>query len=277
MRLAPSTTCLPAVLALALSASLAAQQPTPNRPAGQGAPNGEQQRPERPPQSEGPKPYSQVITDKATTDSGVFIIHQLNDKLFYEIPRAALDKPFLLVIRFTAAPAGTRYAGEEYGDRVVRWQRVGNRVLLRGVSYSVVADSTEPVSRAVRMSNFEPVLASLDIAAYSPNADSNAVVDVTRLFTTDVPEFSPRRQLRATAIDPARSLIERASTFPTNVEVEALQTYRSDSANVDPARASETAVMHYSMVMLPARPAKARFCDNRVGYFNVNQEDYGTD
>jgi hypothetical protein len=277
MRLAPSS-CVPAVLALALSASLAAQQPTPNRPAGQGAAAaGDQQRPERPQQPEGPKPYNQVITDKATTDSGVFILHQLNDKLFYEIPRAALDKPFLLVIRYTATPAGTRYAGEEYGDRVVRWQRLGNRVLLRGVSYSVVADSTEAVSRAVRMSNFEPVLASLDVAAYSPNADSNAVVDVTRLFTTDVPELSPRRQLRASAIDPARSLIEHASTFPTNVEVEALQTYRSDSANADPARASETALMHYSMVLLPAHPAKARLCDNRVGYFNVNQEDYGTD
>ncbi len=142
MRLAPSF-CVPAVLAFALSATLAAQQPTPNRPAGQGAAGaGDQQRPERPQQPEGPKPYSQVITDKATTDSGVFIIHQLSDKLFYEIPRAALDKPFLVVMRFTATPEGQRYAGEELQDRVVRWQRMGNRILLRGVSYSVVADST---------------------------------------------------------------------------------------------------------------------------------------
>jgi hypothetical protein len=274
MRLVPS---LLRVLALTLPVSLVAQQPTPNRPAGGAPPGGDQQRAERPQQPEAPKPYGQVITDKATTDSGVFIIHRLGDKLFYEIPRAALDKPFLLVMRYAAAPAGTRYAGEEYGDRVVRWQRLGNRILLRGVSYSVVADSTEPVSRAVRMSNYEPVLAAFDVAAYSPNADSNAVIDVSRLFTTDVPEFSPRRQLRASAIDPARSLIERATAFPTNIEVEALQTYRSDSANMNPAQATETAVMHYSMVLLPARPAKARLCDNRVGYFSVNQEDYGTD
>ncbi|HYK10467.1 MAG TPA: zinc-dependent metalloprotease [Gemmatimonadales bacterium] len=275
MRFLPS---LLRVLALAVPVSLAAQQPTPTRP-GQGAPGnaGDQPRAERPQQPEGPKPYGQVITDKATTDSGVFIIHQLGDKLFYEIPRAALEKPFLLVMRYTAAPAGTRYAGEEYADRVVRWQRRGNRILLRGVSYSVVADSTEPVSHAVRMSNFEPVLAAFDVAAYSPNADSNAVIDVSRLFTADMPEFSPRRQLRASAIDPSRSLIERVTTFPTNVEVEALQTYRSDSANVNPAAATETALMHYSMVLLPARPAKARLCDNRVGYFSVNQEDYGTD
>ena len=117
MRLVPS---LLRVLALALPVSLVAQQPAPNRPAGGAPPGGDQPRGERPQQAEAPKPYSQVITDKATTDSGVFIIHQLGDKLFYEIPRAELDKPFLLVIRYTAAPAGTRYAGEEYGDRVVR-------------------------------------------------------------------------------------------------------------------------------------------------------------
>ncbi|HKV71425.1 MAG TPA: zinc-dependent metalloprotease [Gemmatimonadales bacterium] len=275
MRLMPSLTAL----ALVLPISLGAQQPKPTRPAGQGASPGESSRPERPQQPEGPKPYSQVITDKATTDSGVFIIHQLSDKLFFEIPHAAIDKPFLVVMRFTATPEGQRYAGEELQDRVVRWQKVGNRILLRGVSYTVVADTTEAVSRAVRNSTFEPVIASFDIAAYSPNADSNAVIDVTRLYTTDVPEFSAKRQFRAErqGIDPTRSLVQRATTFPTNVEVEALQTYKADTGSVDPARASVTALMHYSMVLLPARPAKARLCDNRVGYFAVNQEDYGTD
>src|SRR6266705_755054 len=107
------------------------------------------QRPERP---EGPKPYVQVITADATNDTGVFIVHRLADKLYFEIPRAALERPFLLVARYSATPAGTRYAGEELSDRVVRWQRVGNRILLRNVSYSVVADSAAPVSRAVQLS-----------------------------------------------------------------------------------------------------------------------------
>src|SRR6185437_421331 len=82
MRLVPS---LLRVLALVLPVSLVAQQPAPNRPAGGAPPGGDQPRAERPQQAEAPKPYSQVITDKATTDSGVFIIHQLGDKLFYEI------------------------------------------------------------------------------------------------------------------------------------------------------------------------------------------------
>src|SRR5216684_3200667 len=226
------------------------------------------------PAPEGPKPYAQVITRGATTDSGVFIVHRLNDKLFYEIPRAALERPFLLVARYTATPQGQRYAGEELVDRVVRWQRRGTHVLLRDVSYAAVADSTQPVSRAVRLSNFEPVLMNFDVATLGPNADSNAVIEATRLYTTDVPELSARRVLRG-ALDPARSLIERATTFPTNVEVEALQTYRTDSA---PGGASSSSVLlHYSMVLLPERLMRSRLCDNRVGFFSIRQDDYGTD
>src|SRR5713101_970653 len=143
---------LAGLTAAAARPPLSAQQPTPSQPAqdtSRGRPGGG-------PAPEGPKPYAQVITRGATTDSGVFIVHRLNDKLFYEIPRAALERPFLLVARYTATPQGQRYAGEELVDRVVRWQRRGNHVLLRDVSYAAVADSTQPVSRAVRLSNFEP-------------------------------------------------------------------------------------------------------------------------
>lgn len=239
-----------------------------------------------PPAPEGPKPYAEVISARATTDSGVFIVHRLGDKLFFEIPRAALDKPFLLVARFAATPEGQRYAGEEDNDRVVRWQRLGDRILLRNVSYSVVADSTNPVSRAVRLSNLEPVIMAFPIEAYGPGADSNAVIDVTKLYTTDVPELSPKRQFRARTLDASRTLIERAHTFPTNVEVEALQTFASDSApdggagrfgGLSGGPGSISVLMHYSMVLLPADPMKPRLCDNRVGFFSVEQQDYGTD
>src|SRR4051812_9637045 len=34
---------------------------------------------------QGPKPYSEVITDKAVTQTGLFIIHKVEDKYFFEI------------------------------------------------------------------------------------------------------------------------------------------------------------------------------------------------
>jgi uncharacterized protein DUF4953/uncharacterized protein DUF5117/uncharacterized protein DUF5118 len=230
------------------------------------------------PATEGPKPYDQVIPRGAKTDSGVFIVHQSSEKLWYEIPRRALGLEFLLVSDYAATQEGTRYGGENLNSQVVRWQRMGNRVLLRSVSYDMVADSANPVSRAVHLSNVEPVLMSFDVAAFSPNADSNVVIEVTKLFTTDVPELGARRVYRMRQLDPARSFIEHVKSFPINVEVTALHTFANDSVpGQNRTLGTLTFEMHYSMVQLPERPMARRLCDNRVGYFSITQLDFGTE
>ncbi|HEY6061289.1 MAG TPA: zinc-dependent metalloprotease [Gemmatimonadales bacterium] len=275
------------VLALTLAAcgkaAPAAQTPTPARNGGGAAPSAAATAAQqdtgraRPGGTEGPKPYNQVITKEAITDSGVFLVHRIGEKLFYEIPRAQLDKEFLLVVDYAGTPEGTRYGGEELDSRVVRWERMANRVLLRGKSYDIVADSSTTVSRAVRLSTIEPVLMSFDVAAFSPK-DSNLVIEVTKLYTTDVPEFNTRRVFRLRRLDPARSLVESARSFPTNIEVRALHTFEGDSVpGNDRGLGTATFEMHYSMVLLPERPMARRLCDNRVGYFAVRQVDYGLD
>lgn len=65
--------------------------------------------------------------------------------------------------------------------------------------------------------NYGPVIAVLNVEAYGP--DSAAVVEVTRLFTTNVQELAAITG----NIDANRSHIERALSFPENVEVEATQ------------------------------------------------------
>jgi hypothetical protein len=261
------------------NAAPASQAPSPaaNPAAAPGRQDTSRARPAGPGQAEGPKPYNQVITREAVTDSGVFLVHRIGEKLFYEIPRAQLGVEFLLVVDYAATPEGTRYAGENLDNRVVRWERMGNRVLLRGKSYDIVADSSTPVSRAVRLSTLEPVLMSFDVAAFSPR-DSNLVVEVTKLFTTDVPELTARRVYRLRRLDPSRSLVESARSFPTNIEVRALQTFENDSVpGGDRGLGTLSFEMHYSMVLLPGRPMARRLCDNRVGYFVVRQIDYGLD
>ncbi|HXF96206.1 MAG TPA: zinc-dependent metalloprotease [Gemmatimonadales bacterium] len=237
----------------------------------------------RPAQQEGPRPYREVITPQAVTDSGVFLIHRIGDKYYYEIPRAMLGREFRLVVDRRGTIRGVGYAGEQISARVVRWDRLGNRVLLRLVSYAMRADSTLPVRRSVDLSNTPPIIKSFEIAAWSPG-DSNAVIEVTSLFTTDVPELNARQLgVRVRRFDPARSFIERARSFPQNVEVTALHTFEVDSVpgapGTGPDRSlnSMTIPTNYSMVLLPGNPMKPRLCDNRVGFFSVTFEDYGAD
>ncbi|HVO36479.1 MAG TPA: zinc-dependent metalloprotease [Gemmatimonadales bacterium] len=237
----------------------------------------------QPQQPQGPRPYAEVITDKAVSDTGVFITHRIGDQLFYEIPKAMLGRVFLLKVAQQGTVPGVGYAGEEVTDRVVRWDRIQDKIFFRMVSYGVQADSNLPVYRAVSLSNQPAVLMTFNIAAYSP-ADSNIVIDVTNLYTTDVQELNQKQRFRSRRMDPARSIIEKVKTFPQNIDVSALQTFEVDSmpgagGGFGGGRGVNTISMllHYSMVLLPAEAMQPRLCDSRIGFFDVSFEDYGQD
>lgn len=224
-------------------------------------------------------PYSKVITKDAVSDSGLFIVHRINEQCFYEIPTSRLGEEFLLVTR-TAKTPQVGYGGEELGTSVIRWERKYDKILLRTVSYENVADDSLPIARAVKASNFEEIVEAFPIKAY--NKDTTAVViEVTSLFTTDVPLLTPdegtRRGFKITRLDKERSFIEYAKSFPTNVEVENVVTFAAGESPQNRASGTMSFTMHHSMVELPKNKMTPRLADPRVGFFALRQVDYGRD
>ena len=268
---------------VAFSSPSAAQDPPPPPPAEQtpAAPQGEQ----RPAPAPGaPRPYDRVITKDAKSDTGVFTVHRIGERLYYEIPASQLNKEFLWVSQIARTTVGAGQGGQAVGSRVVKWERHNNRVFLRSISYDIVADRKLPIAQAVQAANNEAILMAFNVEAVGK--DDAPVIDVTRLFTTEVPEFSARGRVRSRQFDPTRSFIERAVSFPENIEVEATHTYSTGVELQGPqpvptangARpGSASVVMHYSMVKLPDQPMTPRVFDERVGYFTVQQYDYGRD
>jgi hypothetical protein len=240
-----------------------------------------------------PQPYDRVITADAKTQHGIFDVHQIKDTYFYEIPTSQLNKDFLWVTLIAKTSLGVGYGGQAGGNRVVRWERRGNNVFLRSVSYEIVADEDLPISSAVQAANNDSILMAFPIRAFGKN--EAPVIDVTRLFTTEVPEFSARTELQARGFDATRSYVDRIRAFPENIEVEAAQTYTNPpetpaagrGATPAPGRGgrgptgmrgnSATVLMHYSLVKLPENKMIPRLFDERVGYFSVAQEDFGRD
>ncbi len=235
------------------------------------------------------RPYDRVITKDAKSDEGVFTVHKIKDKVYYEIPKNELGKEFLWVSQIAKTTLGVGYGGQAMGNRVVKWDRLNNRVLLRNVSYDVVADPKEPIAKAVKAANNDAIIKSFFIEALGK--DDSVVIDVTSLFNTEVTEFNAKSRLRARIFDASRSFIERVVSFPTNIEVEATHTF-SNPAEAAPTgggappnpflgagmgTGSASVVMHYSMVKLPEQPMMPRLFDERVGYFTVRQMDYGKD
>src|SRR5262245_57480556 len=43
------------------------------------------------------RPYDRVITKEAKSDDGVFTVHRIGERIYYEIPAAQLNKEFLWV------------------------------------------------------------------------------------------------------------------------------------------------------------------------------------
>ena len=239
------------------------------------------------------RPYDRVITKDAVSKNGVFSVHRIKDRLFYEIPKERLGREFLWVSQIKSTTIGAGYGGQAAGNRVVRWERRGDRVFLRSVSYEITADPKAPIARAVRDANYDPIVMSFNIEALGK--DDAPVIEVTRLFTSDIPEFSGRSRVRARTFDQSRSFVDRATAYPENIEVESIQTYNNppdDGAGRGGAPApapgggrgaaptrpgSASVVMHYSMVMLPEKPMQARLFDERVGYFSTGTIDYAQD
>src|SRR5678809_1479482 len=171
-----------------------------------------------------PRPYTQVITASAKTDDGIFKVHRINDQIFYEIPKKELGKDFLWVSQLKNTVNGAGYGGQAAGNRVVRWELYNNRVFLKVVDYSVIADPSTPIAAAVAAANNPSIMRSYNVAAFSPAGDP--VIDVTQLFTTEVPELSVRSQINGgRGFDGARTFIERVVSFPENINVEVTQTF----------------------------------------------------
>lgn len=226
-----------------------------------------------------PKPYRQVITDKAVTDSGAFTVHKVADKWYYEIPRNMLGREFLLVTRIARTAAGVGYGGEENNTDVVRWERNADRMYLRQVSYSTVADTSKPIALAVRNSNLEPIVYGFDVASYGK--DSSIVIDIGPFYTADVPLLGMGQGARTTyqvrRLDPSRTFVTSIKSFPRNTETRVVMTYEAGRPPSNEATGAITLEMNHSMLLLPEAPMMARVSDERVGYFSIQQADYGRD
>ncbi|MBJ2173200.1 zinc-dependent metalloprotease [Aureibaculum sp. A20] len=222
--------------------------------------------------------YSKVITKEAKTDEGLFKVHELDEKYFYEIPDSLLEREMLMVTRIAKTASGIGFGGGKQNTKVVRWQKHGKKIIARVVSYSVVASDSLPVHEAVVNSNFEPILYTFPIKAFSKDSTAT-VIDVTDFYNKDVkalglPDRS-RKQYKVSRLDADKSFIQSVKSYPTNIEARHVKTYMAGSPPSNSSTGTISIEINNSMVLLPKVPMKRRMFDERVGWFTSGQTDYG--
>ncbi|MDR7297843.1 hypothetical protein J2X16_003192 [Pelomonas aquatica] len=232
-----------------------------------------------------PKPFDKVITAEAKTQRGLFAVHSLKNKLYFEIPKALLEQPLLMVANATAVPAGQDHLGRTINQDVLRFVLHQNRVLLQLVSHSAVTAPDNVLADAVRQSQRDAILAVFPVEAFGKGGAP--VIEVTRLFASEVGDFSARTMVRG-SMDSSRSYVEKTKAFPGSVRVDAVQTYNiapmptptpavPGVAVVPPMQPARSVSLNlaYNIVQLPKQPMMPRLLDDRVGFFSVSRMDFG--
>lgn len=253
------------LICLLLSLNLAAQKPTTKEDS-------------KKPKKE--KTFEDIITKDAITDKGLFNIHKVKEKYYYEINDTLFGREMLMVTRIAKTASGLGFGGGKQNTQVLRWQKKDNKILLRVVSHNVVASDSLPVNEAVLNSNFEPILYSFKIESKGIDSTST-LIEVTKLFSEDVKPLgfpqSRRKGYKISSLNSKKSFIESIKSYPENIESRHVKTYNSSSPPSNSSTGTISLEINNSMILLPKVPMKRRYFDQRVGWFARSQVDYGLD
>ena len=172
--------------------------------------------------------------------------------------------------------------GQLSGERVVRFERVGRRVLLVQPNLRFRASTDNPAeAQAVRDAFAESVVWGFDAAAES---DGRVLIDATAFVVRDAHGVADR--LRQTgqgsfrlAADRSAAVPEQLKAFPQNTELEARLTFLSDAPGryvrdvaADPG--AVTVRVRQSFVALPDDGYRPRAFAPASGYFPMSWADY---
>lgn len=228
----------------------------------------------------GPKPYTEVITAKAKSKDGLFKVHQIENKFYYEIPDSLLGRDMLMVTTIAKTADGIGYGGERTNTLMLRWEKNNDDILLKVVSVNNYAADSLPIATAVKNSNLEPILQKFDIKSRGTDS-TGIVIEVTDLFIKDVQALGLQRnrrtEFKVSRLDTDRTYIEHIHTYPINIEARYVLTYAAAEPPSNSSTGLITLEMNSSMVLLPEEPMMQRLSDKRVGWFSRSIVDYGAE
>jgi hypothetical protein len=233
----------------------------------------------------GPKPFKEVITDKAVSKKGLFTVHKVEDKFYFEIPDSLLGHEIMAITRFSKVPGGAGiYGGEIANQQTLQFEKgPSNNIFIRTITLISVADSTQEIYKAVNNSNVNSIASAFEIKALGKDSTSS-IIEVTDFFKGDnqIVSISPRikRGLSLSMLASDRSFVQSINTYPINTEVKTTKTFITapsipglGGSSGFPAANDAGAVtleLNTSLIMLPKKPMEQRNWDRRVGFFPDN-------
>ncbi len=243
-----------------------------------------------------PKPFADIIKD-AKQQAGLFPIWRKDDKVWLEIPKAGLNKPFLFTVN-VANSVGERglYASQMNYEALVEWRRVGNQMQLIAINTKYRGDGAGGGSKLAVSQAFSPSLvAGMGVASAEHPERKSVLVDASFMLS-DIAGYSTRIETAFRlpfGLDRSNSFFEStrsdASISTLNARVHfatpripappmtppPMPQPKPPQATPDPRSFFVTFVYNFSA--LPDKPMAARLSDPRLGHFTETFNDLSGD
>lgn len=217
--------------------------------------------------------YEELIKKDSTKMEGLFTVRHIEDKWYFEVPDSMLGKYLLSVTRYTAVPQNFgKFAGEEANEATVYFEKRDKKtMLLRAYVLSQIADEKDAISKTLRASTVDPIVASFKIIGENPDS-TKSLIEVTSLLKGGNSLIGISKgassALKIGGMIADRSFIDTLKVFPINIEVVSTITYGSSGGSSPAAQTgSMTVGLNTSIIRLPDTSMRMRLWDERVGYF----------
>lgn len=214
-----------------------------------------------------------------------FYYDQSKDKIYLEVD--ALDQEFLYVNSLSQGIGSNDIGldrGQLGGERVVKFQKAGNKLLLvqPNLRYRAITENKEE-KRSVQEAFAKSVLFGFTIKEKQANT---YLIDATAFFMQDTHGVANRLKGNGQgnySLDKSKSAfsLDRTKAFPKNVEFDVLLTFKGSPKgynirSVTPTPSLVSVYQHHSFVALPDSEYKPRAFDPRSGSFSMSYMDYAT-
>ena len=240
-----------------------------------------------------PKPFADVIKD-AKQQAGLFPIWRKDEKVWLEIPKAGLNKPFLFTVNI-ANSVGERglYASQMSYEALVEWRRIGNQMQLIAINtkYRGEGGSKLAVSQA-----FSPSLVAGMVVASTEHPERKSVLVDAAFMLSDIAGYSTRIESAFRlpyGLDRSNSFFESTRSDATISTLNARVHFSTPRIPAPPLTPSPTPLPKppqatpdprsffvtfvYNFSALPEKPMAARLSDPRLGHFTETFNDLSSD
>jgi hypothetical protein len=243
-----------------------------------------------------PKPFADIIKD-AKQQAGLFPIWRKDDKVWLEIPKEGLNKPFLFTVN-VANSVGERglYASQMNYEALVEWRRVNNQMQLIAINTKYRGDGAGGGSKLAVSQAFSPSLVAGMGVASAEHPERKSVLVDAGFMLSDIAGYST--QIEAAfripfGLDRSNSFFESTRSDATISTLNARVHFATPRIAAPPLTPSPTpapkppqatpdprsffVTFVYNFSALPEKPMAARLSDPRLGHFTETFNDLSSD